>query len=236
MSILRNIMTAIRGGASEVGESIVDKNAVRILEQEMRDAVTAIETAKKSLSNLKSKEIGLSKKIAVLSDDIDDYKSKAKKALAKNDNALAKEVAERVIALTNEKDELVSQRDSLQANVTRIHAVIKKREQGLEKTKMEVQKYKAVEDLQKTQKAVAAAMPTNDSSSAKVKRALERVKKKQQDAENDMEADQWLLDMEEGDDLDDKIKKAGIGDNGQTADDLLAELQADDNSDTDSEE
>ena len=42
MSIWKKIITAVRGGASEVGEAIVDANAIRILEQEMRDADKAV--------------------------------------------------------------------------------------------------------------------------------------------------------------------------------------------------
>jgi phage shock protein A len=37
MAILKKIFTAIRGGAREVGESIVDANSVRIFEQEIKD-------------------------------------------------------------------------------------------------------------------------------------------------------------------------------------------------------
>ncbi len=34
MSIFKKIMTAVRGGATEVGEAIVDANGTRIFEQE----------------------------------------------------------------------------------------------------------------------------------------------------------------------------------------------------------
>ena len=45
MGVLRDMMTALRGGANEVGEAIVDANAIRILEQEIRDAEGAIVSA-----------------------------------------------------------------------------------------------------------------------------------------------------------------------------------------------
>ena len=38
MSVLKKIMTAVRGGAREVGELIVDANGTRIFEQEIKDA------------------------------------------------------------------------------------------------------------------------------------------------------------------------------------------------------
>lgn len=38
MNVLSKIFTAIRGGAREAGEAIVDANAVRIFEQEIADS------------------------------------------------------------------------------------------------------------------------------------------------------------------------------------------------------
>ena len=40
MSLLTKIFTAVRGGARELGETIVDQNSVRIFEQEIKDAET----------------------------------------------------------------------------------------------------------------------------------------------------------------------------------------------------
>jgi len=49
MSILRKIMTAVRGGAREVGELVVDANGTRIFEQEIQDAKTHLNKAKHDL-------------------------------------------------------------------------------------------------------------------------------------------------------------------------------------------
>ena len=38
MSIFKKIITAVRGGAREAGEAVVDANATRIFEQEIRDS------------------------------------------------------------------------------------------------------------------------------------------------------------------------------------------------------
>ena len=48
-SIWSKLFTALRGGASEVGESIVDQQALRILDQEIRDADSALANAKREL-------------------------------------------------------------------------------------------------------------------------------------------------------------------------------------------
>lgn len=225
MKFLRDIVTAVRGGINEAGEAVVDSQALRILEQEIRDADAAIGNAKVSLSQLKAKEIGLAKQIHELDVDIEDYTAKARAALAADKRDLARTIAEKIAELTESKTDLQEQHDALEVQVNKIYQVIKVREKQKDKNRLELQKAKTYEDLQKTQVAVAAAMPTNDSSAKRVQRALDRVKQKQSDAENKMSADQWLNDLEQGSDLDAQIAAAGIGEQKSSADDILAKLE-----------
>ncbi|MFT5421606.1 MAG: phage shock protein A [Candidatus Endobugula sp.] len=227
MSILKNILTAFRGGVSEAGEAIVDANALRILEQEIRDADTAIQNATVSLTELKAKEIAFSKELSSLHADIDDYMQKAKRALSQGNEGLAREIAEKIAELTATKNDTQEQQTDLSEHVTKIHRVIKKRKSEIEKNRTELKKAKNYDDLQKTQRAVAAAMPSNDSSAKRVNRALERVKQKQANVENQMSADQWLAELDSGADLDNKINAAGLGTTNSSADDILAKLKAD---------
>ncbi len=225
MQFLRDIVTAVRGGINEAGEAVVDSQALRILEQEIRDAEAAIQKAKVSLSNLKAKEIGLKKQVNELSVDIEDYTKKAKAALEKENRDLARKIAEKIGELRQTKEETETQQLELKDQVDKIHEVIRQREKQKDKNRLELQKAKTYEDLQKTQKAVAAAMPTNDSSQKRVQRALDRVKQKQEDADNQMSADQWLADLESGSDLDAEISAAGLDPKKSSADDILAELE-----------
>ena len=104
MGVLRDMFTALKGGANEVGEAIVDANAIRILEQEIRDAETAIASAKQSLTRMKSSEIKLKREVATIDADVADYEQKAVKALNAGEEALATEVAERIAELESERD------------------------------------------------------------------------------------------------------------------------------------
>lgn len=225
MRFLRDIVTAVRGGINEAGEAVVDSQALRILEQEIRDADAAINAAKVSLSQLKAKEIGLAKQINELDIDIDDYTAKARAALAAEKRDLALTIAEKIAELTESKTDLKEQHDALEVQVNKIYQVIKTREKQKDKNRLELQKAKTYADLQKTQVAVAAAMPTNDSSAKRVQRALDRVKQKQADTENQMSADQWLNDLEKGNDLDAQIAAAGLDDSKTSANDILAKLE-----------
>jgi phage shock protein A len=212
MGILKNILTAVRGGASEVGESIVDANAVRILGQEIRDAQDAIGKAKQSLTGLKASEIKLKREINSLESDIASYESKAVQALEAGNEALAVEVAERIAEIENEAAEKGTEHSALSAQVNKINSMIRQREKVIQKNGRELEKIKTVEQLQKATSSMSTNFAATNASEHRVSKALERVKKKQANWEDRMEAGEWM-EGEASDDLDSKLKSAGIGAN-----------------------
>ncbi len=227
MGVLRDMLTALRGGASEVGEVIVDANAIRILEQEIRDAETAIGNAKQSLTRMKSAEIKLKREIATLDQDAGDYERKAVAALNTGEEALAAEVAERIAELEEERAEKAGEQAALDAEVHKIHSMIKARERTIQKNKRELDKVRTVQELQRATESVSKNFAATGSSGHRVSKALERVKAKQQGWQDRMEAGEWLEGQEAGDDIDAKLRAKGIGTSGASAaEDVLARLKA----------
>ena len=227
MSVLRDLFTALRGGASEVGEAVIDANAVRILEQEIRDAETAIGKAKQSLTRMKGTEIRLKREIGVLDADISDYEQKAMAALNNGEETLATEVAERIAELESDRNDKGSEQASLDAEINKIHAMIKARERTIQKNKRELDKVRTVRELQRATESVSTNFAATGSSEHRVAKALERVKAKQQNWQDRMQAGEWMADKEGGDDLDAKLREKGIGDSGSpAASDVLARLKA----------
>jgi len=225
MSILRNLFTAIKGGASEVGESIVDSQAVRILEQEIRDADEAIKKAKLSLTKLKASEIKLKREISSLNADVSGYETKAMQALDAGNEALAVEVAERIAELTAERDDKQIDCDSLSGQVDSINDMIRKRSRIIQKNKRELEKVKTIAQIQKTTTSLSRNIAATGSNTHRVHDALERVKAKQQNWKDQMDAGEWM-DQDVNDDLDSKLKQAGIGEQSSSGSDVLARLKA----------
>ena len=227
MGVLRDMMTALRGGASEVGESIVDANAIRILEQEIRDAETAIAGARQSLTRMKSAEIKLRREVATLSDDAADYERKALAALNAGEEALATEVAERIAEIEDERNDKAREQASLNDEVDKIHKMIKARERTIQKNKRELEKVRTMEELQRATSSVSKNFAATGSSSHRVSKALERVKNKQQNWQDRMQAGDWLEEQESTDDIDAKLRAKGIeGAARPGATDVLARLKA----------
>ena len=227
MGVLKDLMQAVRGGANELGESIVDANAIRILEQEIRDAESAISSAKQSLTRMKSSEIRLKRDLSTLAADIADYEQKAISALNAGEEALAGEVAERIAELEGDRDDKAGEQASLNAEVNKIHAMIKARERTIQKNKRELDKVRTVQELQRATESVSRNFAATGSKGHRVSQALDRVKAKQQNWQDRMEAGEWLEAQEGVDDIDQKLKAKGIGTSGSSGgSDVLARLKA----------
>lgn len=225
MNILKDIIKAFKGGANEVGEAIVDSQALRILEQEIRESDEGIAKAKVQLRNLKSKEIKIQRNLKSLKDDEAQYTAKAKQCKDSGQNELARECVEKVMDLRGKIEPIETEFAALSTSVASIYSVIQQRENMIEKNRNELEKAKTIRELNKVKSAVASAIPTNDSSASRVNRALERVKRQEQEFNDAQSADTFFADQESGANLDNKLKAAGIGANGKkSADDLFDSL------------
>ena len=226
MNVLKNLFTALRGGANEVGEAIVDANAVRILEQEIRDAEQAIAKAKGSLTKMKATEIQLKREVNSLNVDISDYESKAVQALESGKEALAVEVAEKISELEIDRNDKRSEQQALETEIQKINMLIRSREKRIQKNKRELDKVKTVNELQKATESISANVVATGSSDHRVSQALERVKKKQQNWQDRMEAGEWMQAEEGTNSLDAKLAAEGIGQTSGGASSVLERLKA----------
>jgi len=230
MSILKDMFTAFKGAGSEVGEAIVDANAIRILEQEIRSADDAIHNAKQSLTKLKGTEIRLKRDINSLQADIEDYEVKAVEALNENKEDIAVKVADRIAELETERDEKAEEHAKLAAEVETLNKMIKNRNKVIQKNKRELEKVRTIKELQKTTSSISSNFAASGSSTHRVSKALERVKAKQAKWKDNMEAGDWMASEENIDDLDKELKAAGIGDTASKGSSVLERLKAKKNS------
>ena len=136
MSILKSIFTAIRGGASEVGESIVDSQAMRILEQEIRDSKDGIAKAKQSLAKLKAREVGCSRQLKDLQEEEAEYTDKLKQCMAADKAELAAACAEKIGELRGDIAEKQSQVDQLSGETSKLYKIIEQRQKNIEKNEI----------------------------------------------------------------------------------------------------
>ncbi len=226
MNIWAKIATAVRGGANEVGEAIVDQQALRILDQEIRDADNEIISSKEALTGIIAKRKLADKKVESLKASIKEYESYVMQALDKGDETLATEIADKIAGheaeLAGEAGVATSYADS----EAQLRRAVAQSETNLKRLKQQVDTVRATETVQRAQAAVAARHSGADSSMRSAVDSLDRLKAKQAERAARFEAANELAHSTEEVSLDDKLKAAGIVGGGAKGGDVLARLRA----------
>ncbi|BCJ07968.1 MULTISPECIES: PspA/IM30 family protein [unclassified Pseudomonas] len=226
MSLLRKIVTALRGGASEVGEAIVDSQALRILDQEIRDADNNLIDARNQLVKIMAKHKTAQQRITEFDKTIGDWEQKAIAALDKGEEGLAHECAARIADLTNQRDSEQALADQFGASVATLTATVSKTEAQIKGLKQQVDLVKARESVQRAQVSAASATGGANGSLETAVGSLDRIKKRQSERAAELEAAAELAGKADGSDLEARLKSAGIGASNSGADDVLARLKA----------
>ncbi len=226
MSVLKKLFTAIRGGAREVGESIVDANGIRIFEQEIKEAETQIEKAKHDLTEVMAQEMQAARKIESLNKDIEKNEGYATRSLEKGDESLALEIAQKVVDLQSELEIQQQAQSNFSGHTERLKAMIKKPTQALTDMERQLVMVKTTESVQKATTAITNNYASGSSKLLTAKESLDRIKQKQQDLDDRMVAGEALNSEFNGDDLEAKMKAAGIIENDNKAQDILEKLKA----------
>jgi len=226
MSVLKKIMTAIRGGAREVGELVVDANGTRIFEQEINDAQTHLRKAKQDLTEVMAKQMQASRKLEVTKADIAEHEGYASQALDKGDDALAMEIAEKIARLDLELTDESEVVTSFTTHVTRLKDLVKKTERQIKEYERQLSMVKTTESVQKASAAITDNFSSSNSRIMSAKDSLERIKKRQQDNFDKMSAAEELMEEDSDKSLENRMKAAGIGEQTTSANSVLERIKA----------
>ncbi|MCE2595927.1 PspA/IM30 family protein [Motilimonas cestriensis] len=225
MSILKKIITAVRGGAREVGEEIIDANSTRIFEQEIRDAENHLTKAKRDLTEVMAKQMQASRELARVKGEIKEHEGYVAQALSQNNEALALEVAEKIAQLEVELQEQTTSHSSYEKAALRLKDLIKKSERQLADYQRQLSMVKTTDSVQKATAAITDSFTSSNSSLLSAKESLERIKQKQAMFDDKLAAAEQLQ-AESGDQsLKDKLKEAGIGQQQSSANAVLERLK-----------
>ena len=226
MSIWAKVATAVRGGVSEAGEAIVDKQALRILDQEIRDADSELGRSKEALTGIIAKRKLADKKVDSLKSSLTEYEGYAMQALNKDDDGLAIEIAEKIAGLETELLGEEGLAKAFSESEGQLRKTVGQTEANLKRLKQQVDTVKATESVQRSQAAVAARHSGAGSSMRSALDSLDRLKSKQAERAAKFEAASELAESTEEVSLDAKLKAAGIVDGGASGGDVLARLKA----------
>lgn len=226
MGILSKIFTAVRGGASEAGQKVVDHQALRILDQEIRDADNALSQSRTDLARLIAERRLADGKIADIDARVSEYERHASAALDKGEETLAAEVAERIAQLESERAAAAETAGHYEKSEQNLRDTIRKTEMNLRRMKSQVDTVKATASVQRAQAAVASRHSGAQSRMQDAMDSLQRIKERQTRQSAQFEAAEELQQQAIGSDLDAKLAAAGIGSAPGGASAVLERLKA----------
>ncbi|MBC8128805.1 MAG: PspA/IM30 family protein, partial [Rhizobiaceae bacterium] len=195
-----------------------------ILDQEIRDADTALRRARSDLAGIMATTKSLARRIEeAKAKEAKDMES-ARAAMAAGREDLARGLAERVSAARAEVARDQGEHDRLLAQQQQMIRAVQSTETRIQTMRREVDGVKANESLLKAQSAIASSHAGVNSRLGSAMESLERVKKRQEMTAGRIEAGAEMQALESGSELDRALLEAGIGGGRNSSDDVLAEL------------
>lgn len=227
MNVWNKLLTAVRGGVNDLGEGLVDSQALRILDQEIREADEELKKSREALASMMARQKIADDAVKSLETKITEYEGYALKALEKGDELLGLEVAEKIADLELERNREADRSAEVAESVASLRRTVTQAENNIQRLKQQVDTIKATESLQKAQMTVARRQGGSDAKLQTALESLERIKARQTRTAAEIGAYQ-SLDQESGaadDALEAKLKAAGIIVNEVSAESVLARLK-----------
>lgn len=145
--MLKQFFALVRGRSYEAAETVVDRNALVILRQQIRDCADAIAAARRAVAIAiaqNEQEVSQFKKLVVR---IDDLEKRTIAAIEQGQDELAREAAETIAMLEAERDASSEAQKSFSTEIERLKRIIRVSEMRLR-------------ELQRGQRIVAAVDST----------------------------------------------------------------------------
>ena len=223
MSVWKKLFTAVKGGATEAAEAVVDSQAIRILEQEIRDAKEELRKSDHARTQILAKCKLAQQKVDSLQASISDYEEHARKA-ADNDRQLALDCAQKVSDLRAEMDTEQTYLDQFRQSEKQLAGNISQAKANLRRLEQQVDMVKATESVQKAQVAVSSRHMGANSKMKTATESLQRIQDRQNMKNAELQAAEELAAGDSNDDLEKRLADAGIKGGQSTADDELSRI------------
>lgn len=211
MSVIRKMVTLLRGSARELGESLIDANATTIYAQEIADARSAIREAKQELAGVLAQQMRAQREAERLRSEAARYEALAVQALDKSQEALAEEVAAKVLALEADLAEQQRAEATFSAQVQRLKQLIQAAEARLREHEREAEIAKTTESVYRATQSISDNMAGGGARLVSARESLERIKRRHEDLADRLHAAEQVERELGGDALDQKLAEAGIG-------------------------
>lgn len=224
--MLKMFLTFIRGGAGIAEERFVDRNALMILDQQLRDAASAFERAKKALAVAIAQDQQESARLAASNARIADLELRVSAALVAGDDGLAREGAEAIASLEADRDAAASAQALFAAEIVRLRRHVGQAQARIAELDRGRRLARASEAVRDISRGRIEAGPPHEATLAEAEQTLKRLRERQVEAEAaDLALDE--LDGAAAASVTEKLAARGFGPRLRaSAEDVLERLRA----------
>ena len=209
-ALWRRLVTAVRGGVNELGEAIAESQALRILDQEIRDNDDELHRVRANLAETMAHCNVAQNRLATVDARLEEYEGYALKALKAGEDALVREVAAKISLLEIERETHAGQAQEYAASIVHLRKVAAQLEATINRLKQQVDTVRATENVQRAQATVANRREGSDVRVRTALESLERIKRRQTQRGAHLEATKTKKHDLGDDALDAKLRRAGI--------------------------
>jgi phage shock protein A len=227
LQMFKTVLTLFRGGVAAAGEELEGRNALLILDQQMRDAASAVDRAKRTLALAIAGDQQEGRRLDATNVRIADLEIRATAALDGGREDLAREAAEQIAALEADRDAAMTARALFASEITRLKRQVSGAEARISELDRGRRIARASEAVRAMRRGGVEAARPYESTLPEAENTLKRLRERQIEAQA---ADDALTEIDAASGplaTAEKLAEQGFGPRlKSTADDVLARLNA----------
>jgi phage shock protein A len=225
--MFKTIFTLVRGRVAVAGEELEMRNALVILDQQMRDAAANVDRAKRTLALAIAQDQQEGRRLEATNARIADLEVRATAALDGNREDLAREAAEAIAALAADRDAAMTARALFASEIARLKRHVANAEARITELDRGRRIARASEAVRNMRRSGIEAASPYESTLPEAENTLRRLRERQLEAQA---ADEALIEIDAASGplaTAEKLAAQGFGPRPKsTADDVLARLKA----------
>jgi phage shock protein A len=225
--MLKTVITLIRGSTAAAAEDLADRNALLILDQQMRDAQASLGRAQRALAMAIAEDAQEGRRIDATSQRIASLEDRARAALAGSRQDLALEAAEAIAALEAERDSGRQARSLFATEIARLRRDVADAERRLAALQRGRRVARVAEAVRVSRRGRIEAAGNHECTLSEAEATLARLRERQVQAASAEDALDTIAATTRPQTVEDRLAEAGFGPPARpTAASVLARLAA----------
>jgi len=181
--MLKTLITIVRGRALAAGEEVADRNALLILDQQMRDGTGPLDRAKKALAVAIAQDSQEAQRLDTTRTRIADLQTRAVAALEAGREDLATEAAEAIATLEAERDASATARALFGAEIAKLRGHVLQQQMRLSQLERGRRIARAAEAVRVARRGRVEDAPIFEGTLADAEATLARLRERQVEAD-----------------------------------------------------